>query len=207
MLLASCGGSASLQAPRLVETNAAQACQALAKDLRLEGSAVNAAAYLPAGFVPPGSSTALTQPFCRVQLTSRPSADSEITSEIWMPALGFWNERFLAIGGSGSSGSIMYPDMGSGLTKGYATLSTDNGHQGQDQIFAVGHPEKVIDFGHRAQAVTAVAGKAVTQAFYGKTAKKAYWLGCSQGGGEGMMQSQRYPENFDGIVAGAPVFD
>jgi feruloyl esterase len=207
LLLASCGGSASLQAPRLVEASAAQACQALAKDLRLEGSAVDAAAYLSAGFVPPGSSTALRQPFCRVQLTSRPSADSDIKSEIWMPALGAWNGRFLAIGGSGSSGSIMYPDMSSGLTKGFATLSTDNGHRGQDQIFAVGHPEKVIDFGHRAQAVTAVAGKAVTQAFYGGAAKKAYWLGCSQGGGKGMMQSQRYPENFDGIVAGAPVFD
>jgi feruloyl esterase len=161
-----------LQAPRLVEASAAQACQALAKDLRLEGSAVDAAAYLSAGFVPPGSSTALRQPFCRVQLTSRPSADSDIKSEIWMPALGAWNGRFLAIGGSGSSGSIMYPDMSSGLTKGFATLSTDNGHRGQDQIFAVGHPEKVIDFGHRAQAVTAVAGKAVTRRSTGELQRR-----------------------------------
>jgi feruloyl esterase len=124
-----------------------------------------------------------------------------------MPAVASWNGRFLAVGGGGNSGSIIYPAMRDGLAAGYATLSTDNGHQGNDQIFAVGHPEKVIDFGHRAQAVTAVAGKALTQAFYEDPAKKSYWLGCSQGGGKGMMQSQRYPENFDGIVAGSPVFD
>jgi feruloyl esterase len=203
LLLASCGTHSS----RRVQNNPEQACQALAKEFELEGNAVDAAAYLPAGFVPPGSSSALTQPFCRVQFTSRPSADSDIKSELWMPARESWNGRFLAVGGSGSSGSIMYGDMSSGLAKGYATLSTDNGHKGQDQIFAVGHPEKVIDFGHRAQAVTALAGKALTQAFYEEPAKKSYWLGCSQGGGKGMMQSQRYPSNFDGIVAGSPVFD
>jgi feruloyl esterase len=133
--------------------------------------------------------------------------DSDIKSELWMPALSSWTGRFLAVGSGGNSGSIQYAAMSSGLTSGYATLSTDNGHQGNDQGYAVGHPEKVIDFGHRAQAVTAVAGKALTQAFYEEPAKKSYWLGCSQGGGKGMMQSQRYPENFDGIVAGSPVFD
>lgn len=208
LLLASCGGSeTSGPAPRVVETNPEQACQTLATAFKLEGTTVDAATYVATGFTPPGSSTAVAQPFCRVQLTSRPSVDSDIKSEIWMPALASWNGRFLAVGGGGNSGAIIYSAMISGLAKGFATLSTDNGHQGNDQIFAVGHPEKVIDFGHRAQAVTAIAGKALTKAFYEESAKKSYWLGCSQGGGKGMMQSQRYPENFDGIVAGSPVFD
>ncbi|WP_084150746.1 tannase/feruloyl esterase family alpha/beta hydrolase [Azohydromonas australica] len=210
-LMAACGGSGDPEVPaptpKLVASNPEQACQKLASSFQLQGTTVDAATYVAAGFVPPGSATPVAQPFCRVQLTSRPSADSDIKSEIWMPALSAWNGRFLAVGGGGNSGAIQYSAMSNGLSSGYATLSTDNGHQGNDQIFAVGHPEKVIDFGHRAQAVTAVGGKALTQAFYEEAPRKSYWLGCSQGGGKGMMQSQRYPENFDGIVAGSPVFD
>jgi len=219
-LLAACGGAESLvdedtksRSLALLASNsqavkdAAQQCQALVASLALDGTTVDAATHVAAGFTPPGSTTPIDRPFCRVQLTSRPSIDSDIKSEIWMPAPGAWNRRFLAVGGSGNSGAIIYSAMSNGLAKGYATLSTDNGHRGNDQIFAVGHPEKVIDFGHRAQAVTAEAGKAVTKAFYKQPAHKLYWLGCSQGGGKGMMQSQRYPKNFDGIVAGSPVFD
>lgn len=209
-ILSACGGNDDAQAapaPRLVETNADQACQKLATSFQLQGTTVDAATYVAAGFVAPGSTVAVGQPFCRVQLTSTPSIDSDIKSEIWMPALAAWNGRFLAVGGGGNSGSIQYAAMRDGLARGYATLSTDNGHVGNEQTFAIGHPEKVIDFGHRAQAVTAVAGKAITRVFYEEPARKSYWLGCSQGGGKGMMQSQRYPENFDGIVAGSPVFD
>jgi feruloyl esterase len=213
VLLAGCGGgsgggSVTVEAPvPLAATNPDQACANLASALSLQGHKVDAATYVAAGFTPPGGQTAVTQPFCRVQLTSTPSVDSDIKSELWMPAVPAWNGRFLAVGGGGNSGSIQYSAMMNGLSKGFATLSTDNGHVGNEQTFAIGHPEKVIDFGHRAQGVTAVAGKAVTKAFYEAPAKKSYWLGCSQGGGKGMMQSQRYPDNFDGIVAGSPVFD
>jgi feruloyl esterase len=208
--LAACGGEGDAEqsaGPKLVASSPDQACLKLKTNFQLQGATVDSAAYVAADFVPPGLAAPVGQPFCRLQLTSKPSADSDIKSEIWMPTLASWNGRFLAVGGGGNSGSIQYAAMSSGLTNGYATLSTDNGHVGGGQEWAIGHPEKVIDFGHRAQAVTAVAGKALTQAFYEEPARKSYWLGCSQGGGKGMMQSQRYPENFDGIVAGAPVFD
>lgn len=211
-LLSACGSDGDSEVPApppapLAASQPDQACQRLVTAQVPQGTTVDAASYVDAGFTPPGANAAMGQPFCRVQLTSRPSLDSDIKSEVWLPALAAWNGRFLAVGGSGSSGAIQYAAMANGLRQGYATLSTDNGHQGNDQIFAVGHPEKVIDFGHRAQDVTAVAGKAVTHGFYEQPARRSYWLGCSQGGGKGMMQSQRYPQNFDGIVAGSPVFD
>lgn len=204
-LLASCAGTSAQ-----VAVDPEQACQVLATRLKLEGSLVDSAAYVPAGFVPPGLKAAIPQAFCRVQVTSRPSADSDIKSEIWMPAASRWNGRFLATGGGGNSGAIIYSRLVDGLQRNYAVLSTDNGHVGKtsiDQSWAIGHPEKVIDFGHRAQAVAALVGKAVVREFYRQPADKSYWIGCSQGGGKGLMQAQRYPENFDGIVAGAPVFD
>jgi feruloyl esterase len=193
--------------PSVASSNPQQACANMAQTFVLKDTSIDASAYVAAGFVPPGSKAAIAAPFCRIQATSRPSTDSDIKFEIWMPVVSSWNGRFLAVGGGGNSGSIQYTPMSIGLAQGYAVLSTDNGHVGNDQVFAIGHPEKVIDFGHRAQAVTAVAGKEMTKAFYESPAEKSYWLGCSQGGGKGMMQSQRFPENFDGIVAGSPVFD
>lgn len=212
LLVSACGGigvSAEGSSTPLVASDPKSACEGLVTSAKLDGHTLDAATYVDAGFKPPGLTTMVSQPFCRLQLTSKPSMDSDIKSELWMPALAAWNSRFLAVGGGGSSGSIQYSAMMDGLAKGFATLSTDNGHVGtsSDQTFAIGHPEKVIDFGHRAQGVTALAGKAYTKAFYESSAIKSYWLGCSQGGGKGMMQSQRYPENFDGIVAGSPVFD
>lgn len=128
-----------------------------------------------------------------------------------MPEPRRWNGRFLANGGGGNSGAIIYGRLAEGVARGYASLSTDNGHVARggnihEQSWSIGHPEKVIDFGHRAQAVTAVAAKEFVRVFYGAAPQHSYWIGCSQGGGKGLMQAQRYPENFDGIVAGAPVF-
>ena len=191
------------------------ACQRVAKAFQHPGTTVDAATYVAAGFVPPrsadlGQANTVGESFCRVLLTSRPTAGSDIKSEIWLPPEGRWNGRFLAAGGGGNTGQIVYSRLVDGLSRGYAVLQTDNGHVGKsvnDQAWAIGHPEKVIDFGHRAQAVTAVAGKEAIRTFYGQPARKSYWIGCSQGGGKGLMQAQRYPENFDGIVAGAPVFD
>lgn len=212
VVLAACGGgddnaSREVKPPSLASTNPQAACEALASSAKVTGTTVDTATYVTVGTVLPDSNAPLTQPVCRVQMTSKPSADSDIKSELWIPAPAAWNGRFLAVGGSGNSGSIMYAGIRDGLARGFATLSTDNGHQGNEQTFAIGHPEKVVDFGYRAQGVTSAAGKLLTQAFYEEPAKKSYWLGCSQGGGKGMMQSQRYPENFDGIVAGSPVFD
>jgi feruloyl esterase len=144
-------------------------------------------------------------PFCRVAGVLRPSSDSEIRFETWMPLTG-WNWKFQGIGNGGFAGSITYAGLADAVRNGYAAASTDTGHQGggTDAGWAMGHPEKVIDFGHRAIHETTVAGKAITEAFYGAKPKRAYFNSCSNGGRQALMEAQRYPEDYDGIIAGAP---
>lgn len=144
-------------------------------------------------------------PFCRVAGVLKPSVDSEIRFETWMPLAG-WNSKFQGIGNGGFAGSITYAGLADAVRNGYAAASTDTGHQasGIDAGWALGHPEKVIDFGHRAIHVTAVAGKAITTAFYGAKPTRSYFNACSNGGRQALMEAQRYPEDYDGIIAGAP---
>lgn len=141
--------------------------------------------------------------FCRVALTLRPSDDSDIKAEVWMPASG-WNGKFMAVGNGGWSGNIAYAALAQALVRGYATASTDTGHKGQTASFALGHPQKLIDFAYRAVHETAVQSKAVIAAFYGSSAKLSYWNGCSSGGKQGLKEAQKYPADFNGIIAGAP---
>jgi feruloyl esterase len=143
--------------------------------------------------------------FCRVALSIKPSNDSDIKSEIWMPISG-WNGKFMAVGNGGWAGTLAYPQMGAALSRGYAVASTDTGHEGTngDASFALNHPEKVVDFGYRAVHETALKAKAVAAAFYGTKPTRSYWNGCSTGGKEGLKEAQRFPADFDGIVAGAP---
>jgi len=143
--------------------------------------------------------------FCRVAATLRPSADSEIKVELWLPAFG-WNGKFQATGNGGWSGSIDRNALAGGIRRGYATASTDTGHQGGGGPW-MRNREKLIDFGHRAVHEMAVTGKAITAAFYGSQARLAYFTGCSGGGRQALMAAQRYPEDFDGIVAGAPALN
>lgn len=210
-LLAACSSPQPPGQPAATSV-APSSCESLRASAGAPGITVDAADLVPAGFLPPGERRAIPEPFCRIQASARPSTDSDIKFEVWMPLENKWNGRFLATGGGGNSGAIWYGRLRDGLERGYATLSTDNGHKSRggnvhEQSWAIGHPDKVIDFGYRAQAVTASAGKTIIQAFYGTAAAKSYWIGCSQGGGKGLMQAQRFPKNFDGIVAGAPVFD
>jgi feruloyl esterase len=160
---------------------------------------------LPAGGRP-GSDQALQSlpGFCRVAATLRPSADSEIKIEVWMP-LENWNGKFQAVGNGGFAGSIEYAAMATALKTGYATSSTDGGHVGEssDGSFALGHPEKVIDLGYRAVHEMTVTAKALIAAFYGSGPRFSYWNGCSQGGRQGLREAQQYPADYDGIIAGA----
>ena len=144
--------------------------------------------------------------FCRVQVTSKPSADSDIKIEYWLPVNG-WNGNFEANGNGGWSGSITANTLATGMQRGYAAAMTDTGHDGGSASFAMGHPEKVIDFGYRAVHEMATTGKALIKAFYGRDAKHSYWNGCSAGGRQGLMEAQRYPQDFDAIVAGAPAIN
>lgn len=141
--------------------------------------------------------------FCRVAATLKPSDDSDIKIEVWLPASG-WNGKFQAVGNGGWAGSISYGAMAEALYDGYATASTDTGHVGGRGAFALGHPEKVIDFGWRSEHEMTVKSKAIVQAFYGSAVKMSYWNGCSTGGRQGLKEAQRFPQDYDGIIAGAP---
>ncbi len=143
--------------------------------------------------------------FCRVVAEAKPTADSDIKLEVWMPISG-WNGKLQGIGNGGFAGLIDDRQLGMAMSKGYAATATDTGHAGSpvDASWALGHPEKVVDFGHRGiHEMTRVAKEAV-HAFYGKNPQRSYFAGCSDGGREALMEAQRYPADYDGILAGAP---
>ena len=151
---------------------------------------------------PPNPYAALPA-FCRVQATLTPSSDSDIKIEVWLPDSGAWNGKFQAVGNGGWAGTIAYPAMATALAAGYATTSTDTGHAGNTASFALGHPEKVTDIAYRAVHEMTVQGKAIVNGYYGSAAKYSYFNGCSLGGRQGITEAQRYPADYDGIVAGA----
>ena len=161
---------------------------------------------MKAGASPPRS---VAQGFCRVTAVLTPTADSHIEMEVRMP-LEEWNGKFLAVGNGGWAGSITSGAMGEALREGYATASTDTGHKASETpggSFALGHPEKLVDYGYRAVHEMTVEAKAIMAAFYGRPARLSYWNSCSNGGRQALMEAQRYPEDYDGIVAGAPAAD
>ncbi len=147
--------------------------------------------------------------FCRVSVRLTPTPASSIRSEIWLPPPRHWNGKFQGVGNGGLAGDIPYATLAEGLRRGYATAATDTGHGNAAGVgrFALGAPEKIADYGHRAIHVTAVAGQAITAAYYRKKARHRYFVGCSQGGQEAMMEAQRYPADYDGIVAGDPDYN
>jgi len=186
------------------------------KSTSLPNTTITLAESLPAGtFTPPAAPAggqrggaapapaALNVPaFCRVAATLRPTSDSEIGMEVWMPET--WNGKFQFVGGGGWAGVISYPALATALQEGYATASTDTGHKGGNANFAIGHPEKVVDFAYRAVHESTVKAKAIMTTFYDRGPRLSYWNGCSTGGRQGLMEAQRYPDDFDAIVAGAP---
>ena len=141
--------------------------------------------------------------FCRVAATLKPTSDSDIKIEVWLPASG-WNGKFQAVGNGGWAGVISYSALAEALERGYATSSTDTGHVGPTGSFALGHPEKLTDFAYRAVHQMTVQAKAIIAAFYGDQPKLSYWNGCSTGGRQGLKEAQRFPDDYDAIIAGAP---
>ena len=181
-------------------------CDGLAS-LGLPDSEITVARTVEAGaFTPPTGSASPFQDlpvFCRVAATLKPSSDSEIKIEVWMPASG-WNKKFLANGNGGWTGSINYNTLANSLRLGFATAMTDTGHEGGSGSFALGHPEKLTDFAYRAVHDMTTAAKAVIKAYYGEEPGVSYWMGCSQGGRQGLTEAQLFPRDYDGIIAGAP---
>ncbi len=143
--------------------------------------------------------------FCRVVAVATPTSDSKITIEVWMPPAG-WNGRLLGLGNGGFAGLIGTEELGAAMAKGYAATATDTGHTGGpiDAAWALGHPEKIIDFGHRGIHEMTRVAKLIVEQFYGSAPRHAYFAGCSDGGREALMEAQRYPADYDGILAGAP---
>jgi feruloyl esterase len=128
----------------------------------------------------PGTVAPVLPAHCRVAVTMTPTSDSDIKAEVWMPVAAAWNGKFLAVGGGGLVGNINYIDMARMLREGYATASTDTGHEGQGPMFALGHPEKVVDFAYRAVHEMTVKSKAIIRAHYGREPRLSYWSGCSR---------------------------
>ena len=143
--------------------------------------------------------------FCRVVAVATPTSDSNITIEVWMPPAG-WNGRLLGLGNGGFAGQIVTDELGAAMAKGYAATATDAGHTGGpiEATWALGHPEKIIDFGHRGIHEMTRVAKLIVERFYGSAPRHAYFGGCSDGGREALMEAQRYPGDYDGILAGAP---
>jgi feruloyl esterase len=200
-LALTCGGEAWAQG--------ADACARLSS-LRLKDTTIEATEVVEGGsFLPPESLHTIRNlpPFCRVVGVT----ESSIRFEVWMPTQR-WTGRFEAVGNGGMAGAIAYSPMGGGLRRGNAVASTDTGHTNQasrgfDASWSLDRPDLIEDFGHRALHLTTVNGKEIVRAFYGKGAAHSYYVGCSKGGGQGLMEAQRYPADFDGIVAGDPAYN
>ena len=213
MTLAACGGSDNDNDTPVAATRVeSERCAVLAQSALPESSTVISATY-NAQPVSVGS-TNVTVPFCRIVAASKPTADSNIGFEVWMPPASAWNGKFQGVGSGSSAGSIGTAAMLVALRDGYAVMATDNGHVtnasrsngAAEQTWALGHPEKMIDFAYRAQHVSTVAAKAVTQRYYDQAPSQSYFVGCSQGGHHALMEASRFPDDYDGIVAGAPAW-
>jgi hypothetical protein len=194
-----------LTAPAYGSVTAA-GCEALA-ELKLPDTTITAAQPLAKGaFTPPAGPRAPYQElpaFCRVAGVIKPTGDSEIKFEVWLPSEN-WNGKFHGIGNGGFAGSISYTGLAGALSRGYATAATDTGHGGNDASWALGHPEKIVDYGYRGIHEMTGKAKLVIKAFYGDGPKRSYFASCSNGGRQALMEAQRYPADYDGIIAGAP---
>jgi feruloyl esterase len=196
-------------------SSAGDSCTGLAQ-LGLPDAKVVSTELVPAGALTPPARTSpgptgdaafykALPAFCRVVVKATPSTDSDIRIEVWMPAEG-WNGRFRGQGNGGFAGEIDYRSMGAAVARGDATAGTNTGHSagGTDASWALGHPEKVTDFGYRAIHAMTQIGKATIKAYYGSPARHSYFGSCSNGGRQALMEAQRFPEDYDGILAGAP---
>jgi len=195
---------------------AAKECGELAQTSLPDGNVTSATLVEPGAFqqpglpgnLPPGVANAAYRDlpaFCRIQATLTPTSDSDIKVEVWLPASG-WNGKFVGIGNGVWAGQLSFSQLADPLKRGYAVATTDTGHTGSGLTadWAVGHPEKFVDFGHRAVHLMAVTAKTMIGAFYGSAPKASYWNSCSTGGRQGLMAAHRYPADFDAISAMAP---
>jgi feruloyl esterase len=184
----------------------ARPCASLAS-VALPHATITVAEMVTSGTFAPATGKPLTglPPFCRVAATLTPSSDSAIRVEIWMPESA-WNQRLEGTGNGGFAGNINYGPLAEGIKKGYAVVNTDMGMAtppGENASIFINRPERWKDWGYRATHEMTVAAKQIVRSYYQHDARRAYFVGCSTGGEQALMESQRYPDDYDGIVAGA----
>ncbi len=175
-------------------------------NLHIPGLTITNIQFVQTGsYTPKATNKELTNlpAFCLVAATLRPTIKSEIRIEIWMPQNN-WNGRFLGTGNGGGGGGIPYGSLGEGIKQGYAAAATDMGTSRGGANGAVDNPEVWADFGYRATHEMTVASKAILKVYYGKPQHHAYFTGCSTGGQQALMEAQKFPGDYNGIIAGAP---
>ena len=199
-------------APRL-EATGPIACESLGQMSFPNGMLTSAEPVQAGAFAPPATTNASaaaaykTLPaFCRVTARLTPTSDSDIRVEVWLPLSG-WNRKLQAVGNGGLGGTIPYAALAGAVRSGYAASGTDTGHVGGNGDFVPGHPEKLVDFAYRAIHEMTVSAKAVVSAHYDARPMRSYFNSCSTGGRQALIEAQRYPEDFDGIVAGDASWD
>ncbi|RVU43036.1 tannase/feruloyl esterase family alpha/beta hydrolase [Rubrivivax rivuli] len=157
-----------------------------------------------------GSPVPMPQAFCRVRGVAMPVPGSRIGFEVWLPERARWNGKFMQAGNGGTAGSVPLGSLMDGVRRGYAAAATDGGHEwpdGLDYGWAWQQPTRVVDFGWRAVQQTSQVARRVIAAAYARAPRKSYFVGCSNGGRDAMIAAQRFPKEWDGIVAGAPAMD
>ncbi len=200
-LLAALSLVALAAAPSAAATN----CEALA-NLKLADTTITMATTVTGGtFTPPnargGRAIEDLPVFCQVHGVLKPTRTSAIHFEVWLPT-DSWNGRLQVVGNGGLAGTIGYPAMAGALKSGFATASTDTGHTASEPPTWLEDRERLIDYSYRGLHLTTVDAKSIANAFYSQSPKYAYYTGCSTGGKQGLMEAQRYPADFDGILAG-----
>ncbi|KAF7323975.1 Carboxylic ester hydrolase [Mycena kentingensis (nom. inval.)] len=185
-------------------------CLALKRHLDLENTTVTRVSYLAAGTVvpAPGSwppNVTVTAQLCRVEFTVQTTESSSLRAEAWLP--DEWYGRFLGLGNGGLGGVIQYAGLSYGSSLHFASVASNNGHDGDQGRPFLHQPEVINDFAFRSIHVEAVIGKQIVEAYYGRAHDKAYYLGCSTGGRQGIQTALKYPTDFDGILAGAPAIN
>jgi tannase/feruloyl esterase len=205
-----CGESST---PARVAAAGPIVCEALRQVTLTNGSVTSAQSVQAGGFTlptptntPAAGAFATLPAFCRVTARLTPTPDSDIHIEVWLPLSG-WNGKMQAVGNGGLGGTIPYPALAAAVRAGYAAAGTDTGHVGGNGDFVAGHPEKLVDFAYRAIHEMTMSAKAVVTAHYDTRPARSYFNACSTGGRQGLIEAQRYPEDFDGIVAGDASWD
>ncbi len=202
-------------------TSAQQSCESLAS-LKIPTVTITLAKAIttPPDFEVPStggrfgtpSGLKVSVPFCRVAGFSAPTSDSHIGFEVWLPIATNWNGNYIGIGNPGFIGSISYAGLPG---KSRTVLPPHPQTRAMKMLaqpvkrpdaWAIGHPEKVADWGHRAVHETAVAAKALIRAYYGKPEKLSFWSSCHEGGNQALTEAQKYPTDYDAIAAGDPAY-